>query len=158
MATEICNKIIFPAFFEENSLTSSFRDPFTFEIDIYLDPYDSIWLKLTTILVYGVEVMASIVMVGFVSFETQGLAGHYRTLINQLLSYLYGGVSIQICHYLNLSYLLFIFLILLYTAMPNRKGTFCNDCKITLLLSQDFPVDPTPPLWRDLEKILTRKL
>ena len=95
MATEIYNKIIFPAFFEENSLTSSFRDPFTFEIDIYLDPYDSIWLKLTTILVYGVEVMASIVMVGFVSFETQGLAGHYRTLINQLLSYLYGGVSIQ---------------------------------------------------------------
>ena len=155
MATEICNKIIFPAFFEENSLTSSFRDPFTFEIDIYLDPYDSIWLKLTTILVYGVEVMASIVMVGFVSFETQGLAGHYRTLINQLLSYLYGGVSIQICHYLNLFYLLFIFLILLYTAMPNRNGTFCNDCKI---ISQDFPVDPTPPLWRDLEKILTRKL
>ena len=126
--TEICNKIIFPAFFEENSL-SSFRDPFTFEIDISLDPYDSIWLKLITILVYVVEVIASMVMVAFVSFETQGLAGHFRTLINQLLSYLYGGVSIQICHYLNLSYLLFIFLILMYTAMPNRKGTFCNDCK-----------------------------
>ena len=133
-------------------------NPLRIEIDISLDPYGSVWLKLVTILVYGVEVIASMVMVAFVDFERQGLAGHYRTLINQLLSYLYGGVSIQICHCLNLSYLLHIFLILLYTAMPNRNGTFCNDCKITLLLSQDFPVDLTPPLWRDLEKILTRKL
>ena len=58
-----------------------------------LDPYDSIWLKLLTILVYFIEVVASIVMLAFVSYEAQGLAGHYRTLINQLLSYLYGGVS-----------------------------------------------------------------
>ena len=91
--TEICQKIIFPALFNENPLRSSFRDPFNLETDIY-DPYDSVWLKLVTILVYCVEVMASIVMVAFVAFETQGLAGHYRTLINQLLSYLYGGVRI----------------------------------------------------------------
>ena len=58
-----------------------------------LDPYDSIWLKLLSILVYFIEVIASIVMLAFVSYETQGLAGHYRTLINQLLSYLYGAVS-----------------------------------------------------------------
>ena len=96
--TEICQKIIFPALFKENPLRNSFKDPFSFEIDISLDPYDSIWLKLTTILVYCVEVMASIVMVAFVAFETQGFAGHFRTLINQLLSYLYGGVSIQIGH------------------------------------------------------------
>ena len=93
--TEICQKIIFPALFYKNPLRSSSGDPFSLEIDIYLDPYDSIWLKLATILVYCVEVMASIVMVAFVAFETQGFAGHYRTLINQLLSYLYGGVSIQ---------------------------------------------------------------
>ena len=61
-----------------------------------LDPYNSIWLKLLTILVYFIEVIASIVMLAFVSYETQGLAGHYRTLINQLLSYLYGGVSFAI--------------------------------------------------------------
>ena len=76
--------------FEEN--------PLRIEIDISLDPYGSIWLKLITILVYVVEVIASMVMVAFVAFETQGLAGHYRTLINQLLSYLYGGVSIQTGH------------------------------------------------------------
>ena len=94
--TEICQKIIFSALFKETPLRNSSKDPFSFEIDIPLDPYDSIWLKLTTILVYCVEVMASIVMVAFVAFETQGFAGHFRTLINQLLSYLYGGVSIQL--------------------------------------------------------------
>ena len=83
--------------FEEN--------PLRIEIDISLDPYGSVWLKLITILVYVVEVIASMVMVAFVAFETQGFAGHYRTLINQLLSYLYGGVSTQICHYLDFSIL-----------------------------------------------------
>ena len=99
--TEICQKIIFSVSFKENPLRNTFKDPFSFEIDISLDPYDSIWLKLTTVLVYCVEVMASIVMVAFVAFETQGFAGHFRTLINQLLSYLYGGVSIQTGHRFN---------------------------------------------------------
>ena len=31
-------------------------------------------------------------MLAFVVYETNGLAGHYRTLINQLLSYHYGAV------------------------------------------------------------------
>ena len=86
-------KGIFYALFEENPLNSSFRDLFNSEIDVSIDLYDSIWLKLITILVYIVEVIASMVMVAFVTFETQGYAGHYRTLINQLLSYLYGAVS-----------------------------------------------------------------
>ena len=93
--SEICQKVIFRAFFEENHLRSRFRDFFAFEIDKPLvDPYDSTWLKLITILVYVVEVIASVVMVAFVAFETGGFAGHFRTLINQLLSYLYGAVSI----------------------------------------------------------------
>ena len=94
----LSEKGIFHALFEENPLSSSFRDLFSSEINISLDLYDSIWLKLITILVYIVEVIASTVMVAFVTFETQGYAGHYRTLINQLLSYLYGGVSIQTGH------------------------------------------------------------
>ena len=92
--SEICQKVILYTFFEETPLKSRFRDFFAFEIDKSLvDPYDSTWLKLITILVYIVEVIASMVMMAFVAFETQGHAGHYRTLINQLLSYLYGGVS-----------------------------------------------------------------
>ena len=89
----LSGKGIFHALFEENPFNSSFRDLFSSEIDLSLDLYDSIWLKLITILVYIVEVVSSMVMVAFVTYETQGYAGHYRTLINQLLSYLYGAVS-----------------------------------------------------------------
>ena len=59
----------------------------------WIDPYDSIWLKLLSVIIYTMEILGSIVMVAFVNYETAGLFGHYRTLINQLLSHLYGGVS-----------------------------------------------------------------
>ena len=59
----------------------------------WIDPYDSIWLKLVSVNIYAMEIFESIVMVAFVNYETAGLFGHYRTLINQLLSHLYGGVS-----------------------------------------------------------------
>ena len=55
------------------------------------DPYDSIWLKLVTIFISGAEILASIIMVAFVIYETR-VYGYYRTLINQLLSFLYSGV------------------------------------------------------------------
>ena len=58
------------------------------------DPFDSLWLKLMTLLVYSIELVDSVIMMAFVVYETNGLAGHYRTLINQLLSHLYRGVSI----------------------------------------------------------------
>ena len=87
------NKIgcqIIHAVFEGNPVSNSV---YSIGIDKSLDPFDSIWLKLFTILVYIVEVIASIVMLAFVAYEVKGLAGHFRTLINHLLSYLYGGVS-----------------------------------------------------------------
>ena len=58
------------------------------------DPFDSVWLKLITLLVYSIELVDSVIMMAFVVYETKGFAGHFRTLINQLLSLLYGGVSI----------------------------------------------------------------
>ena len=57
------------------------------------DPYDSVWVKVGTICIQAVDVITATIMLAFVAFETNGLAGHYRTLINQLLSCLYGGVS-----------------------------------------------------------------
>ena len=68
------------------------------EKEVFVDPYDSIGLKVATIGVYGIEIISSVVMIAFVFYETQGLAGHYRTLINQLLSYLYGAVSYSFCN------------------------------------------------------------
>ena len=77
-------------------ILANFEEEFEVEASDWIDPYDSIWLKLFTILVYIIEILASVVMFAFVKYETSGLAGHYRTLINQLLSYLYGVVSMAI--------------------------------------------------------------
>ena len=63
------------------------------KIEVWDDPYNSIPLKLLTIVIYIIELWASIVMLIFVSYETKGLFGHYRTVINQLLSFGYGAVS-----------------------------------------------------------------
>ena len=65
------------------------------KIEVWDDQYNSIPLKLLTIVIYIIEIWASIVMLIFVSIETKGLFGHYRTVMNQLLSYVYGAVSIQ---------------------------------------------------------------
>ena len=61
--------------------------------NIWADPYDSIWLKLATAGISVVEGLASVIMVFFVLYETRAY-GNYRTVINQLLSYLYAGVRL----------------------------------------------------------------
>ena len=57
----------------------------------FIDPYNSIWLKLITVLVYIVELLSSGICCAFVIYEQD--YGHYRTLINQLIGYLYKVVS-----------------------------------------------------------------
>ena len=42
---------------------------------------------------FNLEVMAALIMFSFVSYERSGAAGYYRTVVNQLLAWLYGGVS-----------------------------------------------------------------
>ena len=73
-------------------ISSNFKSDI--EVNDWKDPFDSVWLKLITVFVYILEVAASMVMFTFVRYETQGYAGHYRTIINQFLSYLYGAVSL----------------------------------------------------------------
>ena len=80
-----------------DSLVTSLHVTFKAEIiEEWNDPLDSILLKLLTVLVYIVNILASIIMLSFVSFETGGNAGHYRTAVNQLLSCGYGGVRLFI--------------------------------------------------------------
>ena len=57
----------------------------------FIDPYNSIWLKLITVLIYIVKVLSSAICYAFVIYEQD--YGHYRTLINQLIGYLYQVVS-----------------------------------------------------------------
>ena len=60
----------------------------------FVDPYDSVWLKIATVIVYKIEILSSLVIFAFIEFEKN--YGHYRTLINQLLSLLYGVVSLLV--------------------------------------------------------------
>ena len=61
-------------------------------IEEWIDPFDSTTLRFLTVIIYAIEVLASIPMLYFVAYETGGSAGHFRTVINQLLSFLYGAV------------------------------------------------------------------
>ena len=61
-------------------------------IEEWIDPFDSTTLRLLTVIVYIIDVLASIPLLYFVAYETGGSAGHFRTVINQLLSFLYGAV------------------------------------------------------------------
>ena len=74
----------------KSSLLSFFEPE---EIEDRTDPYNFIPLKLLTSIVYLIELWAATVMLKFVVYETKGFFGHYRTAINQLLSYGYGAVS-----------------------------------------------------------------
>ena len=56
------------------------------------DPYDSIWLKIISVLSYFIGLIASAVMIAFINYEN-GYHGNFRTVINQLLSNLYAMVS-----------------------------------------------------------------
>ena len=56
------------------------------------DPYDSIWLKIISVLTYFIGLIASAVMLAFIKYEN-GYHGNFRTVINQLLSNLYAMVS-----------------------------------------------------------------
>ena len=55
--------------------------------------YDSIPLKIMASFFYIIEVMAAMIMFSFVYYERSGAVGSYRTVINQLLAYVYGAVS-----------------------------------------------------------------
>ena len=79
-------------------IRSSFENQTT-DTEEWIDPYDSVWLKILTFFIYIVEVSAASIMITFVYYETSGYAGHYRTLINQLLSYFYGGVILTVDGY-----------------------------------------------------------
>ena len=55
------------------------------------DPYDSVWLTVIGILCYLIDLVTSAIMLAFINYENDH--GNFRTVINQLLSNLYGMVS-----------------------------------------------------------------
>ena len=92
--------------FTEENLTESINDMFKVpnpdhlnevwivevEPNIFQDPYSSIWIKVGVSASYLIQGIESVILISFVLYETQGLAGPYRTVVNQLLSGLYAIV------------------------------------------------------------------
>ena len=60
---------------------------------LFQDPYDSVWLKIITILFYFIGILASVIMLAFINYEKEH-HGNFRSVINQLLSNLYAIVSL----------------------------------------------------------------
>ena len=63
------------------------------ERNFFADPYNSMWMKIGMTASCLIQFFESAILVSFVFYETQGLAGAYRTVINQLLSGFYTLVS-----------------------------------------------------------------
>ena len=61
----------------------------------FQDPYDSVWLKIMTILFYFIGILASVIMLAFINYEKEH-HGNFRSVINQLLSTLYVMVSLLV--------------------------------------------------------------
>ena len=58
------------------------------------DPFDSIWLRLIAVFAYLLIILSSCLMMAFTYYE-QLYHGHYRTVINQLITNLYIAVCID---------------------------------------------------------------
>ena len=66
--------------------------------DFFKDTYDGISIKLGFLLTHLWTLLLTVVLVLMVKFESSGLAGHYRTLINQQASIGLSLVSIFLIH------------------------------------------------------------
>ena len=76
---------------EESDLIETFV---TFdEPNLFVEPYDNLWIKLAATAVYLVGVFGSCIQYSFVAYEVNGYGASFRTAINQLVSTCYFLVS-----------------------------------------------------------------
>ena len=57
------------------------------EPNFFNEPFSSIWIKVAALLLYLTSLFFVMILLAFVRYETQGLAGPFRTLLNQLVSF-----------------------------------------------------------------------
>ena len=88
----------------ENIVSACIDVGFNQTIDETLeDPYDSIWLQLIAFFVYLLIILSSCLMMAFTYYEQDH--GHYRTVINQLLTNLYNVVCIDLSKIKSCTYI-----------------------------------------------------
>ena len=59
------------------------------EPNLFVEPYDSLWIKLAATLVYLISILGCLVQYSFVVYEVSGYAASFRTAMNQLVSSCY---------------------------------------------------------------------
>ena len=63
------------------------------EPNLFVEPYDTIWIKLVATVIYLIGLGGCCIQYTFVVYEVNGYAASYRTVINQLVSCCYFLVS-----------------------------------------------------------------
>ena len=63
------------------------------EPNLFVEPYDKLWIKLAATVLYLIGLGGSYIQYTFVVYEVKGFAASYRTAMNQLVSFCYFLVS-----------------------------------------------------------------
>ena len=69
---------------------------FEAESNLFVEPYRELWKKLLGTAFYILQILVGLIILAFVRYEREGLAGHFRTALNQLTSWKYLVVSYYI--------------------------------------------------------------
>ena len=74
------------------------RENFWLEIEEikYPEPYESPILKWMASITFGMQILQSLVIFAFICYEKSGLTGPFRTVLNQLVSWIALMVSYRI--------------------------------------------------------------
>ena len=88
----ICNFsfISMDDFYNKTEVLQQFSDPHQNQ---FADPFKEMWKKLFATGAYTVLIFGGFIMLSFVKYEFQGQAAHYRTVLNQLNSWIFLMVS-----------------------------------------------------------------
>ena len=79
--------------FNESEVSETFV---TFdEPNLFVEPYDNLWIKLAVTVIYHIGLGESCIQYSFVIYEVNGYAASFRTAISQLVSFCYFLVRLQ---------------------------------------------------------------
>ena len=90
------NLLVFERFsFTQEENFTAFHLKEVLNSNVFKDPYQSSHVKGLALISFAINIGASVVLIAFIKYETQGLAGPFRTVINQLVSWLNILVSLK---------------------------------------------------------------
>ena len=83
---------------QSNLQNEAILEDFISEIDLFVEPYKDLWIKILGTAFYAVQVVAGFTLITFIRYERGGYAGSCCTALNQLTSWKYLIVSTYITY------------------------------------------------------------